>query len=139
MSKIKMLSLSLCAVFLLNIVSCGYILYPERKGQTGGKIDAGVAVLDGLGLLFFIIPGIIAYAVDFSSGCIYLPDSTASSNEGGDGGLNIVEVDGEITQEKIEQVLKDHASLDLDLDETYILSEKAQSANDIEGQVRWIQ
>ncbi len=24
-------------------------------------------------LLFFLIPGIIAYAVDFSTGCIYLP------------------------------------------------------------------
>ncbi len=45
----------------------------ERKGQRGGDIDVGIAILDGIGLLFFIIPGVIAYAVDFSNGTIYLP------------------------------------------------------------------
>jgi len=54
-------------------------MYPERRGQRGGRIDAGVAVLDGIGLLFFIIPGIIAYAVDFSNGTIYLPGTSRSS------------------------------------------------------------
>ena len=136
MSKVKVLSLSLCAVFLLNIVSCGYILYPERKGQTGGKIDAGVAVMDGLGLLFFIIPGIIAYAVDFSSGCIYLPETT-SSNDGG-GGLNIVKLEGEITLAKVEAALKDQAQLNIDFDNTYILSEQVDSKDKIASQIRWL-
>ncbi len=36
-------------------------------------MDIGVVLLDGIGLLFFIIPGVIAYAVDFSNGTIYLP------------------------------------------------------------------
>jgi hypothetical protein len=49
-------------------------MHPERKGQREGSIDAGVAILDGIGLLFFIIPGVIAYAVDFSNGTIYLPN-----------------------------------------------------------------
>jgi hypothetical protein len=48
-------------------------MYPERRGQKGGRIDAGVAVMDGICLLLFIIPGVIAYAVDFSNGTIYLP------------------------------------------------------------------
>ena len=54
-------------------------MYPERKGQKAGKIDAGVAVLDGIGLLLFIIPGVIAFAVDFNNGTIYLPGSSRSS------------------------------------------------------------
>jgi hypothetical protein len=54
-------------------------MYPERKGQKSGQIDVGVAVLDGIGLLFFLIPGIIAYAVDFSTGTIYLPNTSRSS------------------------------------------------------------
>jgi hypothetical protein len=54
-------------------------MYPERKGQRAGKIDAGVAVLDGIGLLLFIIPGVIAFAVDFNNGTIYLPGSSRSS------------------------------------------------------------
>ena len=52
---------------------CGTIMYPQRRGQRGGRVDAGVAVLDGIGLLFFIIPGVIAFAVDFGDGAIYLP------------------------------------------------------------------
>ncbi|UYV12054.1 MAG: hypothetical protein NCW75_12205 [Phycisphaera sp.] len=52
---------------------CGTIFYPERRGQDGGDLDIGVVLLNGVGLLFFLIPGIIAYAVDFSTGAIYLP------------------------------------------------------------------
>lgn len=57
----------------VNLASCGTVLYPERQGQRAGRIDPGVAVLDGIGLLFFIIPGVIAFAVDFSNHTIYLP------------------------------------------------------------------
>jgi hypothetical protein len=52
---------------------CGTILYPERRGQPHGRLDWGVVLLDGLGLIFFFIPGIIAFAVDFATGAIYLP------------------------------------------------------------------
>jgi hypothetical protein len=69
----KTLYVLVCAVFILQSVGCGTILYPERKGQREGRIDVGIAVLDGIGLLFFIIPGVIAYAVDFNNGTIYLP------------------------------------------------------------------
>lgn len=55
-------------------LGCGTIFYPERRGQRGGRVDAGVAVLDGIGLLFFLIPGVIAFAVDFGDGAIYLPE-----------------------------------------------------------------
>jgi hypothetical protein len=58
---------------LLGVTSCGTIMYPERRGQTSGQIDVGVVVLDGIGLLFFLVPGVIAFAVDFGTGAIYLP------------------------------------------------------------------
>jgi hypothetical protein len=32
-----------------------------------------MVALDGVGLLFFFVPGIIAFAVDFMTGAIYLP------------------------------------------------------------------
>ncbi len=69
----------ICTVLVFQLAGCGTIMYPERKGQRGGKIDAGIAVLDGIGLLFFLIPGIIAYAVDFNNGTIYLPGGAFSS------------------------------------------------------------
>jgi copper chaperone CopZ len=68
-----------CVVLIVQLAGCGTIMYPERKGQRGGRIDPGIAVLDGLCLLLFIIPGVIAYAVDFGNGTIYLPNTARGS------------------------------------------------------------
>jgi hypothetical protein len=58
----------------LQSTSCGILLYPERRGQPpGGRLDPGVVLLDAAGLLLFVVPGLIAFAVDFSTGAIYLP------------------------------------------------------------------
>ena len=76
----KTLYVLVMVVLIVQLAGCGIILYPERKGQRGGRIDAGVAVLDGIGLLVFLVPGVIAYAVDFYSGTIYLPDTAQRSS-----------------------------------------------------------
>src|SRR6187549_3204862 len=55
-------------------IGCGTILHPERRGQPAGTLDPGVVLLDGLGLLLFLVPGVIAFAVDFATGAIYLPE-----------------------------------------------------------------
>ena len=65
---------------LLPIAGCGTIFWPERKGQPAGRLDPKVVALDAVGLLLFFIPGVIAFAVDFNNGTIYLPsDSQANS------------------------------------------------------------
>jgi hypothetical protein len=70
----KLVALALVAAIALFSTSCGTLLYPERRGQPpGGPLDVGVVILDALGLLFFVIPGIVAFIVDFSNGTIYLP------------------------------------------------------------------
>ena len=69
----KIFNLSLVAVLVIQFSGCGTIFYPERRGQKSGHLDMGIVLLDGLGLLLFLIPGIIAFAVDFSNGTIYLP------------------------------------------------------------------
>ncbi|MCK9174457.1 MAG: hypothetical protein M0O96_04180 [Desulforhopalus sp.] len=71
------ISLLVGFAIMLSVISCGTILYPERRGQTAGHIDAGVAVLDCIGLLFFFVPGVIAFAVDFTTGAIYLPGGSS--------------------------------------------------------------
>ena len=81
----------LILVLSVQLVSCGTILYPERKGQKDGRLDIGVVLLDGLGLLVFLIPGVIAFAVDFSNGTIYLPPTKKSSLDAQD--LKIVKFD----------------------------------------------
>ncbi|HUS32980.1 MAG TPA: hypothetical protein VMZ53_30970 [Kofleriaceae bacterium] len=67
----KALSIAVCAAIALQLASCGTILYPERRGTQGGRIDVGVAVMDGLWCLVFLVPGVVAYIVDFSNGTIY--------------------------------------------------------------------
>jgi hypothetical protein len=69
----RCLNLTISALLIFQLTGCGTLLYPERRGQTGGRLDTGIVILDAVGLLFFLIPGIIAFAVDFSNGTIYLP------------------------------------------------------------------
>lgn len=59
------------ATIALSNAACGYILYPERKGQTHGRIDVGVLIIDLVWLLPGLLPGIVCLAVDFTTGCIY--------------------------------------------------------------------
>jgi hypothetical protein len=79
----NMLGILLCLAMLAQTTGCGYVLYPERRGQTGGRIDAGVAVMDGICLFLFIVPGIVAFAVDFSTGAIYLSHTKSSLDQPG--------------------------------------------------------
>jgi hypothetical protein len=59
------------AAMTIASTGCGFILYPERRGRTHGRVDALVLVIDLLWLLPGIIPGVICLAVDFTTGCIY--------------------------------------------------------------------
>jgi hypothetical protein len=68
------------AILLFQMIGRRTLLYPERKGQAGGRIDPGIAILDGVGLLLFTIPGVIAFGVDFTTGVIYLPSKNAKDN-----------------------------------------------------------
>jgi hypothetical protein len=70
--RVKRLCSLILAMAMLNTASCGYLIYPERQGLRGDRIDGTVVALDAIGLLL-ILPGIIAFAVDLSTGCIYLP------------------------------------------------------------------
>ncbi len=81
MSRARFLSLSLFGLLEITTVGCGTILYPARKGQPAGQLDWGVVALDTVGLLFFFLPGVIAFAVDFNNGTIYLPSQGASRLE----------------------------------------------------------
>jgi hypothetical protein len=69
----RLIASVVAGVFLTQLVACGTIMYPERKGQRDGKLDPAIVVLNAVGLLFFIVPGVIAFAADFSNGTIYLP------------------------------------------------------------------
>lgn len=61
-------------VALPFLSSCGTVIYPGRVNQKEhGGLDPAIVILDAIGLFFFIIPGLIAFAVDFGTDAIYVP------------------------------------------------------------------
>ena len=126
----KTLTVLICFVLILQLIGCGTIMHPERKGQTGGRIDPGVAVLVAIGLLFFIIPGVIAFAVDFSNGTIYLPGTASSSLDMND--IKQVKFDPENTSlTDIERTIKEQTGYDVKLDRDNVRISRLRSTDDM--------
>jgi hypothetical protein len=98
---------------------CGMILHPERRGQPpGGNLDWAVVALDTLGLLLFFLPGVIAFAVDFSTGAIYLPPPGYGSTTPPIKEQQFVEIHvppKELSQQRLEQVASQHVGRDVRL------------------------
>ena len=99
--------------------SCGTLLYPERRGQPRGQLDMGVIALDAIGLIFFIVPGLIAFCVDFATGAIYLPSpgyTPAAARRGRRPDLRRVDLAGEqLTQARVEETVRQHTGKLVDL------------------------
>lgn len=55
----------------LSTVNCGFLLYPERRGNMPNDIDGTVLVMDCLWLIAGVVPGVVALVVDFTTGSIY--------------------------------------------------------------------
>lgn len=69
---------ALIAALLTQLTACGTLFYPDRRGQIEGKIDPVIVALDAVGILFYVIPGLIAFGIDFASGAIYLPGGSTA-------------------------------------------------------------
>lgn len=67
-------SLLLSALLFVPTAGCGTIMFKERQDQEHlGRIDPNVVIMDAFGLLFFVVPGLVAFGVDFYTEAIYLP------------------------------------------------------------------
>ena len=68
----KSMLVALAGVLMLQLAACGTLFYGERKGKpASSQIDPAVLVLDCCGLLFGIIPGVVAIVIDYSNKTIY--------------------------------------------------------------------
>ncbi len=124
------LSVVISFVLILQLVGCGTIFHPERKGQASGRIDPAIAILDGIGLLFFIIPGVIAYAVDFNNGTIYLPGTSRSSLDIED--MKQVKFDpADKSMANIERIIQRETGCDLSLNRDSIQISELKSTDDM--------
>lgn len=111
--------ISAILIFLLSqqLFSCGYLIHSERRGQDGGKVDWVIVGLDAIGLLFFIIPGLIAFAIDIGTGTIYLPgtDRHVSAEDFTNG--KKIKIEGKVTEEKVREAIKRETGITLDLND----------------------
>lgn len=107
--------LSTAAATLLS--SCGTIIYPDRVNQTKRKeLDPIVIILDGAGLFFFLVPGIVAFAVDFATGAIYLPDDRDKKERTTFDDISSNARSGQrLTKEGIERMVEDRTGQKIDL------------------------
>ena len=124
----KMIYIIMVIVFTFQITACGTLIYPERRGQTSGRIDPGIAILDGVGVLLFVIPGVVAFAIDFTTGAIYLPSSGKKkrADSENDRILNdqilIVHINpNKLTKQTIEAILNKHIGYSISLDQDNLL------------------
>lgn len=109
----KAIVMSLTMVLVLQLTGCGFILHPERKGHMGGEVDPTIAILDGIGLLLFLIPGIVAFAVDFSTGTIYLPHGRHSSLSPAE--MDSIKHNGKVDVKKLNALLSDKLGQQVDV------------------------
>lgn len=113
-SRLKSLAaVVLCTALTTQLSACGTIFYPERRGQISGQIDPGVAILNGIGLLIFIIPGLIAFGIDFTTGAIYLPGGKYSVAP--ETLQQAVDADGRVDTAALQHILKQELGKDLPL------------------------
>ncbi len=120
----------LLGVTITALTGCGTLFHPERKGQIGGRIDPVVAIANGVGLLFFIVPGVIAYAVDFSNGTIYLPSGRSTT------GVETLPLDKEMRVAELERLLSEKSGRPVSLDDEMVRVEAVETLDEAIALVR---
>ncbi len=117
-----------------GLTGCGTILHHDRIHKSHSRdIDWKVAALNGLGLAFFFVPGVVAFVVDFYTGAIYLPPKHSGrgyakegetqpvapfdTDEAIDNWKKVLVPPSELEPERIEQVIHEEAGDDISLNE----------------------
>jgi hypothetical protein len=110
----------LVATLLTQLTACGTLFFPDRRGQIEGRIDPVVAGLNAIGILFYVLPGLIAFGIDFASGAIYLPNDQYSQVDPEDL-QNLVEADGTIDPLKLKALIERQTGHSLPLDDPRLI------------------
>ncbi len=95
----------LAAALLTQLTACGTLFFPDRRGQIEGRIDPVVAGLNAIGILFYVIPGLIAFGIDFATGAIYLPDGQTAQVDPQDL-KQVVDADGNVDPAKLKALIE---------------------------------
>ncbi|WP_167142570.1 polyribonucleotide nucleotidyltransferase [Pseudomonas sp. OTU750018] len=108
------------AALLTQLTACGTLFFPDRRGQIEGRIDPMVAGLNAIGILFYVIPGLIAFGIDFATGAIYLPGGL-TSQVGPQDLQNVVDADGKVDPIKLKALIEVQTGHSLPLDDPRLI------------------
>jgi len=118
----------LVATLLTQLTACGSIFYPDRRGQIqgSGRMDPAIVVLDAIGLLFYIIPGVIAFGVDFATGAIYLPNGNHAQIDP-EKLEPAVRTNGTVDNTKLQAIIQTELGRTLPLDDPRLIQHKGST------------
>lgn len=116
----------LIAVLLTQITACGTLFWPDRRGQIEGKIDPLVAGLDAIGILFYVIPGLIAFGVDFATGAIY-QEGGKTAQVAPEKLQQALGADGKVDRSKLQAILQTELGRNLPLDDPRLIEHRGSA------------
>ena len=102
-----------------QLTACGTLFYPDRRGQIDGKIDPAIAIANAVGLLFYVIPGLIAFGIDFATGAIYLPEGSYSMAP--EKLQEAIGADGVVDHAKLKAIIETETGRSLPLDDPRLI------------------
>ncbi|MDD0973263.1 polyribonucleotide nucleotidyltransferase [Pseudomonas fontis] len=110
----------LITALLTQLTACGTLFYPDRRGQIEGRVDPVIVALNAVGILFYVIPGLIAFGIDFATGAIYLPGGTTAQVTPEK--LNqAIGADGKVDNQRLQAILQDELGQRLPLNDPRLI------------------
>lgn len=125
-TKSRVIGGVLAATLVTQLTACGTIFYPDRRGQIEGRVDPLIVGLNAIGILFYVIPGLIAFGVDFATGAIYLPGGL-SAQVNPDSLQDVVGADGKIDTAKLKALIETQTGHSLPLDDPRLIQHSGSS------------
>ncbi len=116
----------LAASLLTQLSACGTLFFPDRRGQIEGRVDPVVVALDAIGILFYVIPGLIALGIDFATGAIYLPNGQYSMAP--ETLKQAVDAEGRVDTAKLKALIEAHTGQRLPLDDPRLIQHSGSPA-----------
>ncbi|VGO21706.1 polyribonucleotide nucleotidyltransferase [Pontiella sulfatireligans] len=124
MTKRRLITAGIFAGTATLLSSCGSIIYPERVNQKEhGGFDFLIMGMDAVGLLFFLVPGIVAFAVDFGTGAIYFP-ADHKKNERERTVFDRIDSQARLDRHEIERLVERRTGCSIELNEDRVLAKR---------------
>ncbi|MBS7690832.1 polyribonucleotide nucleotidyltransferase [Pseudomonas lalucatii] len=109
----------LAVTLFTQLSACGTLFFPDRRGQIEGRVDPVVVALDAIGILFYVIPGLIAFGIDFATGAIYLPNGQYSMAP--ETLKQALDAEGSIDNARLKALIEQHTGHSLPLDDPRLI------------------